>query len=779
MNELENLLPRLVSRTQWMAWRRVERNGGKFSKQPINPHNGGAGKHNDPTTWGSLAEALALRADGIGFTLSGDDPFCILDIDGAIDEDGALTELAGRVLDRFRGAYVELSPSGRGLHIIIEGKLPGKGRNSQKLGLEVYDRLRFVTVTGECFGESGTVEPMQEALDWLLAEFWPETPKSEHKGVSQAAQGGRLIGDDGVLVEKALSSGQGAKFQSLWLGEWEAGGYGSHSDADLALCGALQFWTGGDAARIDRLFRQSGLMRGKWDEVHGAQTYGALTIERALAGSTGRYSGRKEPEVAPAAVVNTEKKERGRREAGALAKVERLTDRDNEAANAERLVEHHTHELRYVPGLGWFCWNGWYWEADELRARSLAAGVARYVEEEVLEQERLRARAPSEAAGKVYADRAKALRKWRRRCGFYPTVAGTLGLAADRLRLDAGALDRHDHLLNVENGTLDLKAGTLRAHNPGDFLTRMAPVRYELGAECSRWRLSVGEMVPDVDTRRELQKWLGYCLCGDISEHKIGFFYGWGANGKSTLLETFQRLLGADYAKRAVANLLMASGTDRHTTEKAMLMGSRVVLCSETDEGKRFSEQTFKELTDGEMTARLMRQDDVTFRIHFKVCLMANHKPRAKDATHSFWRRLLVFPFGVQFDRPNLALKEELAEELPGILNWCLEGYRMWTQEKMRETPAMAAMKGRYREEEDELGRFIEDYCTLGEGLTAQSATLYGVYRDVWCREQGIADREAMNNTAFKRAMEARGIQAKRRRGGITFIGLELGRTDV
>lgn len=774
LDELRGLLPGLVARRQWMAWRgvpKLDKEGqptGKVGKPPVNPHTGGPGKHNDPATWGSLEEALAVGADGVGFTLSESDPFCIVDIDGAIDEDGALTELAGRVLDAFAGCYVELSPSGRGLHIIIEGKLPGGGRNSQKLGLEVYDRLRFVTVTGEYFGERSTVKPMQGALDWLLAEFWPEAPAAPKTAPAPPAS---LIGDDAVLVERILSSKQGGKFQKLWLGEW-AGDYESQSDADLALCGMLQFYARGDAARVDRLFRSSELMRPKWDEQHGAQTYGAMTVEKALAGSTGHYSGRKAAGARSAKVVNT-REEAGEAEGAAPAKLERVIDRDNEAANAERLIEHHRHELRYVRGLGWLRFDGRRWALDEEGARTLAAGVARYVEEEVTELARAASQAPSEAAAKPYLEAAKALRKWRRRCGFYPTVAGTLALAADGLRLDAEELDAHDHLLNVRNGTLDLNTGLLRPHSPHDWLTQIAPIAYEPGAGCPLWLRLVSEAMPDVNTRRELQKWAGYSLSGYIDEHKIGFFYGVGANGKSTILETVQKMLGGGYAKRAVANLLMASNGDRHSAEKAVLMGSRFVLSSETDEGRRFSEQTFKELTDGTLTAQFMRQNPITFPIHFKVSLMANHLPRVKDTTHSFWRRLLVFPFVVKFDKPDLELKEKLLDELPGILSWCVEGYRMWRAEGLHETPAMAALKGKYRKEEDELGRFLEDCCTLGEGLQERSRVLHDAYRN-WCGQQGIPEKAMLGTTPFKRGLEARGLEAPRRSSGVVFLGVKL-----
>jgi putative DNA primase/helicase len=771
MDGLENLLPRLVSRTQWMAWRRVERNGGKFSKQPINPHNGGAGKHNDPTTWGSLAEALALRADGIGFTLSGDDPFCILDIDGAIDEDGALTELAGRVLDRFRGAYVELSPSGRGLHIIIEGKLPGKGRNSQKLGLEVYDRLRFVTVTGECFGESGTVEPMQEALDWLLAEFWPETPKSEHKGVSQAAQGGRLIDDDYGLLGLIRSSKRGAKFDRLWDGDWQGLGYASQSDADLALCGMFEFWTQGDAARIDQLFRQSGLMRGKWDELHGAATYGAMTVEKALAGSTGHYSGRGGG-AATAAAVNTRRggKEQPAPQRVTIPAAERSPDPDTERANAERLAEHHGHELRYAPGLGWLYYDGRRWAGDERQAKRLAAGVTRYVEQEIIELARLAAQAKNEQEAKPYVDAMKALRKWRRRCGMFNTVSGTLGLSDKLLELDPGDLDTHDHLLNLANGTLDLETGNLRAHSPADLITQIAPVAYEPEARCPTWERVVSEVMPDVDTRSELRKLIGYCLSGYISEQVMAFLFGAGSNGKSLIASTVAKVLGENYATRAAPGLLMASNVDKHTTDRAALRGARLVVASESEQERRFAVQTLKELTgETQMTARLMRQDNATFPIRFKIVLMANHKPDVSDMTHSFWRRLLMFPFTVQFG-VNKALEGQLGEELPGILNWCLAGYRLWRAEGLGETAAMAALKGEYREEEDEGRRFLSDRFVLEPGAATPVSELWLSYTG-WCLVQGS---KPMKQKGFNDAMKTVGLEYRRTKSERAWAGIRL-----
>ena len=171
-------------------------------------------------------------------------------------------------------SYAETSVSGNGIHIIVKASLNGRRRN-RRGPFEVYEAGRYFVVTGDHIkGTPATIEERQAELESVLAKFLPPPARAE-----PPAPGPLPDADDHDLLERAFRARNGGGFQALWRGDWT--GYPSQSEADLALCSMLAFWTGDDANRMDRLFRQSGLMREKWDTRHGETTYGARTIDVA------------------------------------------------------------------------------------------------------------------------------------------------------------------------------------------------------------------------------------------------------------------------------------------------------------------------------------------------------------------------------------------------------------------------------------------------------------------------------------------------------------------
>lgn len=265
---------------QWIVWRLEERSG-KPTKVPYSPVTDGRASCSDSSTWSSWAEAKArLKAfdyEGLGFVFSSDDPFCGIDLDKCVDpETGEIEPWASAIVDEL-SSYTELSPSGTGLHIIVRAELP-PGRR-RKGSVEVYDRGRFFTVTGERIGERN-VEERQNALEALHVRLFPPAPKAEKP--RREADEHEL--SDEEIVRLGSGAANGAKFTSLWFGDLSA--FDSASEADLALVNMLVFWTGPDPDRIDALFRQSGLMREKWERAD----YRRRTIETALADATEFYS---------------------------------------------------------------------------------------------------------------------------------------------------------------------------------------------------------------------------------------------------------------------------------------------------------------------------------------------------------------------------------------------------------------------------------------------------------------------------------------------------------
>lgn len=263
----------------WVGWK-YELRDSKQTKVPKNPNTGGNAASDKPNTWGMYALVEAgikqYNFDGIGFML---DPTVVklvgIDLDDCIDNNGQVEAWAMQIVFALN-SYTETSPSGKGLRIFLFGDLPPDGR--RKGNIEMYTSGRFLTVTGNHL--EGTPETIHDRSKEVL-EFHQNTfPKQEQPEKPNPTILDQL--PDLELIRKIQNSGNGPKFNALWLGDTT--GYPSHSEADLALCELLNFYSQGDANQIDRLFRQSGLMRQKWDKKTFAdgRTYGQGIIEEAL-----------------------------------------------------------------------------------------------------------------------------------------------------------------------------------------------------------------------------------------------------------------------------------------------------------------------------------------------------------------------------------------------------------------------------------------------------------------------------------------------------------------
>jgi hypothetical protein len=303
-NNFLNIPAEMRDTPHWIVWRlemKPDKSGElKPSKTPYSV-NGGYGKVNDAATWASFMDALTAyekgKYNGLGFVFT-DTPFVAVDIDGCISDDGKVTKTAHDITARLN-SYTECSQSGHGLHIIVKGKLPaGRRRNG---AVEMYGdgSSRYFAMTGDT-RTPAVIRECQTDIDHIHRQYiQPEETKQT--AIPRPSQSVGL--DDSALIEKACNAKNGAAFAALWRGDTSAHG-GDDSAADQALCNHLAFWTGRDAARIDSLFRQSGLMRPKWDRKQAGTTYGAITINKAVTDCNNVYEPRAEYSVSVNAEVS-------------------------------------------------------------------------------------------------------------------------------------------------------------------------------------------------------------------------------------------------------------------------------------------------------------------------------------------------------------------------------------------------------------------------------------------------------------------------------------------
>lgn len=281
LEQLYNLPKEIRLLPQWVCW--------CGDKVPKNPKTGGNAKSNNADSWGSFEDAIKacekFGFDGVGFMFQKDDEFFGVDLDHCQENKAFCDEFIEGLQ-----SYNEYSRSGTGLHIICKGVLPDGSR--RKGSVEMYSEGRYFICTGNIYNSKySEIVDCTESIKPLHQKYLPAENKSKKREIVSCG-----CMDDEALLEQARESKNSELFNLLYCGCWE-GIYSSQSEADLALCNMLAFWAGCNAGVMDRLFRGSGLMRSKWDERHGAKTYGAITIEKAIAGCSKIYDPNRKMEV--------------------------------------------------------------------------------------------------------------------------------------------------------------------------------------------------------------------------------------------------------------------------------------------------------------------------------------------------------------------------------------------------------------------------------------------------------------------------------------------------
>jgi putative DNA primase/helicase len=400
--------------------------------------------------------------------------------------------------------------------------------------------------------------------------------------------------------------------------------------------------------------------------------------------------------------------------------------------NAERLVHEHGESLRYTDATGWLVWTGTHWERDT------ADAVEKFAKDTVRGMY-------LEAARTEDRENRRRLAEWALRCEARRRIGDMVALARSdpAVRINADVLDADSWLLNVQNGTLDLKTGELRQHDRADLITKCCPVIYEPIACAPRFDAFLQEIMDGNEEMVEfLQRAVGHSLTGDTSERCLFLLWGTGRNGKSTFLHVMREMLGG-YALHARAETILAKRGDSVPCDLARLKGARLATFTEVDEGRRMFVARVKEMTAGcdVITARFMRQNEFTFMPEFKPWIATNHKPTIHDDSDAIWDRLYTVPFTVRVpdDRIDKRLPEKLLGELPGILRWAVEGCLAWQEAGGLLPPdKVRAANAAYRTEMDTFAQWLDERCTIGlETLQARGGELWKDYK-AWSEEMNV-----------------------------------------
>lgn len=449
----------------------------------------------------------------------------------------------------------------------------------------------------------------------------------------------------------------------------------------------------------------------------------------------------------------------------------------NDTGNAHRLIAHFGADLLVAMEQGWLTWTGTHWSLDDgvvavkLRAQWTAPRIA------------IEAKAMKPFGFEKEGDlekRQSARRKFAVSSGNSSRTAAMIALAEPHLSRPVEAFDAHPLMVAVENGVLVFSrepdpdcpdpdvtrwrgAVSFRPHDRADLITKVMPVRYDPDAKCPRFEAFLARFQPKAHMRRFLQVFHGLCLTGRTVQALV-FHYGSGANGKSTFINAICDLMGG-YAQQLSAESLTGQGQrrgDQATPDLARLPGARLVRVSELPRGEPLKEALIKQLTGGEpMLVRHLNKGFFEFPPEFKAVMSGNDLPGIGGVDHGIWRRMRLVLWEVTIpdaeQREMADVLAEFAEERSGILNWLIEGAKIFLAEGLVSPDEVTAATQAYREEMDPIGGFVTDCVERTEQTQNYSVTAREMYEAYVSWSLANAKRP-WKETAFGRALPHKGF---------------------
>lgn len=438
----------------------------------------------------------------------------------------------------------------------------------------------------------------------------------------------------------------------------------------------------------------------------------------------------------------------------------------NDVGNASRFVAMHVDTLRYVLGMEiWMIWQDDIWIIDTsgVHIMVLAKMTVRAIYQEAALPTNIEVvRALSNHANKSHnIARLKAMQE--------------IAARDPLLCVPAHELDANPMLFGVANGVVNLITGKLETNTSDRLITRYSSVHYDRAAKCPTFIKFLKKIFKgDQEKIAFIRRIAGYCLTGRTDEQVFFFFFGYGANGKSTLLRIIELLLGPGMAKQTPSETLMAKAQGgKQSNDLARLHNVRVVIANEVEDGSLLAESLVKQMTGGDtVTARFLFKEFFEFLPIFKLIIAGNHKPIIKGTDNGIWRRTVMvdFPVSIPKHEQDPDLSRKLEAELPGILNWAIEGCLEWQKSGLAIPASVSDDIAEYREEMDWLGQWLLDCCIVGPTNEAKASNLYLSYKG-WAESNGIY---AATSTTFGRRLAERGVTKARRSDGQWYKGLSI-----
>ena len=722
-------------------------------KVPINAKTGKAASSTNPDTWTTYDVALTAVARhgcaGVGMVFTGDGIVGI-DLDDClvkIDDDTYERNTYAKHLMNLVDAYTEVSPSGTGIHIIGLATIPKSIKTRLNgIGVEIYDRARYFTITGEMVeGCTTDIVSVQHIVDDVMDSLndtprdtlttLPDATTPPDKWVEAVMR--RRVDAAKRMVENAVDGDRHfARIKAgTLMGGYMAGaeriGHHLYTDDDIidAIFDARK--PSDDARRKERKAIADGIAYGRTQPIDIPAPPAVVPPKPMTM-----------PAEEPALEIHFDAPRRDYH----------LTD----IGNGLRFVDAVGDRLRYVAEWkAWTVWDGRRWaHGDDAAVMKLAHKVALSIYDDISKEDDEKKR--------------KDLIKWAQQSESALRIDAMLKSARPYLTVSASQFDTHPHLLTVANGTVNLRTGELLPHRMSDMMTKMIDVDFDAHAQAPRWRRFLHTVMDERDDLVDyLQVATGYTITGSTDEHCLFFLYGVGANGKSTFLEALRHVIGEYYVTTSVEALLATDYTGGATPYVAGLQGMRYAMASEMPEGRRFNESLVKDITGGgTLTARHLYGQPFQFTPSHTLWISGNYRPRITGTDEGIWRRLRVIPFEVSIPeaqrRPMTDMLAEFHEERQGILAWMIHGAVRWYDWGLPKVDAVDRATMEYRGEEDLVARYIAERCVMHKDASVVKSKLF----EDW---QAWTQRE---NEKAAHSWRPRNLTEKLIRKGVTLGGM-------
>ena len=756
---------------RWVCFAVRTRNGESI-KIPVSPVAEGVTNgalSDDESSWGTFEDALKYCAenglDGIGYEFKGSGKIGI-DLKNNKGDNGEplMSEMDFRAMSndfvKTLNSYTEWSVSKNGIHIIITGTMPSALNNNPNI--EIHDDQRFFAMTGNAIGKRG-VPNRTEQLQSLISKYGNLKPQEKEETEDLES-----LGDNEVL-SRAMKSKSADKFKRLMDGD--ISDYPSKDEAKQALCNFLAFFSSCDAKQVDRIFRTSKLYDASW-EIDGAKI-----VQKAI-------------ETSAAVLVKMKKQEpKKEEEQPQKPQEDNLMNLDDEGEPIFRLPKIEANKYYSLDDTGnaqmfydyygenfrWDCknkifmfWTGKRWIEDTTGIiRKYANNLIEILKKEAKQFKEIIDDEEDENARKamlaIYFAKEKNIKKISNKAGKdtmldeFKTIKGT--------SVEPDVFNRNPYLLNTESGVVDLRTGEIRPFQKDLMLSFSAKqnVSYEEPTEWIKCLKEIFQRKNPKDTEQIIecfQRCLGYTLTGLTKEQCMFLLHGDGSNGKSTISNVIQNIIG-DYFNTIDSDLLMVKKTQSVAIQNSMaeLVGIRYLLVSETEEGERLSERLTKSITgEDNVSAQRKYGRPFFFRPVFKAWMMTNHLPIIRGKDYGIWRRVFLFSFIRQFkeEEKDKDMPEKLKAEYDKILGWCIQGAIKYLKENDLKKPQILKEEliG-YRQSLDTVLMFLNSECSDSKTKGTPKNTLFEAYSR-WCF---VSKLPTMSKPKFQVDMASKGYE--------------------